>query len=78
MISKFSEKFKLLMEELIGTIDSNFPTFDEIRQKHSDKEHKHHLRLVCVKCNGQETCRCSQPKTTYKGICYDCSIKKDK
>jgi hypothetical protein len=47
----------------------------EIREQYDDKEHRHHLRLVCDNCGNEETCRCSSPKTTEHGICFECGEK---
>lgn len=35
----------------------------------------HCVRLHCVKCGCTQTCRCSQPKKDYKGVC--CGCRKD-
>lgn len=51
------------------------PTFTEIRNQH-DPDGKHHdLRMECAKCGNVETCKCSKPKRTFKGICNKCSTK---
>jgi len=47
-------------------------SFSEIREAYDGDGHRHHLRLVCVKCGRTETCRCSAPKTEEKGLCYEC------
>lgn len=47
-------------------------SFEEIRKSYDNDGHRHHLRLVCVKCGASETCRCRAPKTEEKGICYEC------
>ena len=49
-------------------------TFWQI-QDEGGKEHAHHWRLHCVKCNNSQTCKCSQPKVDAYGLCYDCSEK---
>ena len=54
---------------------ATLPTFNEILKRHRDTEHRHHLRLVCVRCGNIETCRCDAPKTEEKGICSDCNAK---
>lgn len=43
-------------------------------EKKLGKNH-HHLRLVCIKCGNEQTCRCREPKTTEMGICDECYSK---
>lgn len=47
-------------------------TFKAIRLG-ADPDDQHHLRMVCVDCGDVQTCRCSAPKTTVFGICYECA-----
>lgn len=54
---------------------STLPTWASIRERYSDKEHRHHLRLICLVCGNKETCRCTAPKTEEKGICEECYEK---
>ena len=53
----------------------NYPTFNEIEEKYEKSRLHHHLRLICVKCGKEVTCRCSAPKTKEYGICSECEDK---
>jgi len=50
-------------------------TWREIQAEYEEKYGKNHhcLKLECIKCGDQMTCRCSKPKTLEKGICYYCT-----
>jgi len=50
-------------------------TWREIQADYEKKygENHHCLKLECIKCGDQMTCRCSKPKTLEKGICPVCS-----
>lgn len=50
-------------------------TWREIANREDPDGHNHDLRLICVKCNNAQTCRCSKPKREFKGICDECSKK---
>jgi len=52
-------------------------TFREIRNELDPDGKKHDLTLTCEKCGTTETCRCSQPKRKFKGICDKCSSQKE-
>ena len=58
----------------LGGDMSEVKTFGQIRDE-GGPEHTHHWRLTCVKCGGQETCKCSEPKVNASGICYYCCEK---
>jgi len=47
-------------------------SWEEIERKYNQAGQHHHLRLVCVKCGNEQTCRCSEAKTIEKGICQSC------
>lgn len=47
-------------------------TFDQIQEEQDPGGVNHDLRLICVKCGNQQTCRCGKPKREFHGICQDC------
>jgi len=50
-------------------------TWREIQAEYSKKygENHHCLKLECIKCGNNTTCRCSTSKALEKGICYYCT-----
>ena len=50
-------------------------TWRDIEARYIQKygHNHHHLRLVCVKCGNQQTCRCRNPKVEEHGICPVCT-----
>lgn len=50
-------------------------TWKMIRDALDPDGSKHDLRLKCVKCGNEETCRCSKPKREFLGVCNDCAGK---
>ena len=50
-------------------------TFQQIHAEEDPDGKKHDLRLTCTKCGTTQTCRCSQPKRTFEGVCDQCVNK---
>ena len=59
--------------KLYRIADNKIPTFREIREKEDPGGTNHDLRLICVKCGGSQTCRCTKPKREFKGVCPYCT-----
>ena len=53
--------------------ESKVKNWAEIRNENDPDGSHHDLRLTCVKCSNTSTCRCSKPKRTFEGLCYDCA-----
>jgi len=55
--------------------DGNPLTWNQIQDSYTEKygENHHHLRLYCLRCGNQLTCRCSASKISEFGICPECS-----
>lgn len=52
-------------------------SWSEIQNEYDQKygENHHHLRLICMKCHNEQTCRCREPKITEIGMCNSCYSK---
>jgi len=63
----------IIVSELL--LKNGQKSWDEIRKEEDPTGKKHDLCLVCTKCGNKETCKCSQPKRTFYGVCPECTEK---
>lgn len=56
----------------IASLHPVYKSWKQIQNEEDPMGHNHDLRLTCVKCGNEETCRCSKPKRKFFGICGNC------
>jgi hypothetical protein len=56
----------------IASLHPVYKSWKQIEDEQDPDGINHDLKLSCVKCNNQQTCRCSKPKKSFLGICPRC------